>query len=468
MIDLLEAHDSSSLAILDCRDGSGISYGCLRERVGAAAEQLTRQAEGSVTFLVSTNTIDSIVLYLACLEASIPVCLLEPFGNEPPKRLIEAYRPRTMLVPPGTAAPEQASSEEVFDGTRYRICTLPVYEADPPAHPDLALLLTTSGSTGTPKLVRLTLKNVLANARSIVTYLGLDESERSIQGLPMYYSYGLSLINSHLLAGGTVVLTAHSFLRPEFWTDFNGAQCTSFAGVPYMYETLDRLGFEPASHPSLRTMTQAGGGLRRELIRAFHLKAVNARVRLYIMYGQTEATARIAYVPHETLGEKIGSIGIAIPGGRMDVAAVPGMDASELVYTGPNVMMGYADSAQALALGDELKGVLHTGDLVERDSDGFFYLTGRLKRFAKLFGRRISLAEVENELESTFPLRAAVVEGNQQLRVFIEAKGDVDPAAVSGYLARSLKLLPKFVIVSAINSLPLTANGKKDYKVLCG
>lgn len=467
MIDLLEKHEPGSLAIVDCRDGAKVTYGRLRERVKAAAGQMARQPAGPVTFLVCTNTIDSIVLYLACLEASLPVCLLEPFGSEPPVRLIEAYRPRIVLIPTGMAAPEQACSQKVLEGTQYTICTLPVREADPPAHPDLALLLTTSGSTGTPKLVRLTLGNVLANARSIVTYLGLDESERSIQGLPMYYSYGLSLINSHLLAGGTVVLTAHSFLRPEFWTDFDAARCTSFAGVPYMYETLDRFGFDPASHASLRTMTQAGGGLSRERIRAFHAKAVNAHIRLFVMYGQTEATARIAYVPHERLGEKTGSIGIAIPGGRMDLTAVPDTRARELVYTGPNVMMGYADSAKALARGDQLKGVLHTGDLVECDSEGFFYLTGRLKRFAKLFGRRISLSEVENELESAFPLRAAVVEGNQRLCVFIEVKGDVDPAAVSGYLARNLKLLPKCIVVSAIDTLPLTANGKKDYKVLC-
>ena len=135
-------------------------------------------------------------------------------------------------------------------------------------HPDLALLLTTSGSTGSPKLVRLTLGNLVANAVSIVEYLGITPEERGMQSLPMHYSYGLSLINSHLAAGASIALTPFSFLQPQFWQAFDAARCTSFAGVPYIYETLHRLRFDPRRYPALRTMTQAGGALRPDLIRS--------------------------------------------------------------------------------------------------------------------------------------------------------------------------------------------------------
>ena len=145
---------------------------------------------------------------------------------------------------------------------------------------------------------------------------------------------------------------------------------------------------------------------------------------------------------------------------------VDGAADCELVYSGPNVMLGYAESAVDLSSGDQLNGTLHTGDLVRRDSEGFFYLTGRLGRFAKLFGRRISLADVETELETAFPVRAAAIEENQRLCVFLEREGDVEPAAVASRLARCLRVPRKFISVSGVAALPLTANGKKDYKAL--
>ena len=191
----------------------------------------------------------------------------------------------------------------------------------------------------------------------------------------MHYSYGLSVLNSHLVAGGTVVLTPHSFMRPEFWRDADQERATSFAGVPYMYETLHRLRFDPARHPTLRTFTQAGGALRRDLIAHFHGRVTEAGARLVVMYGQTEATARISYVPPERLGEKIGSIGIPIPGGTLRLERVEGLEtgASELVYEGENVMLGYAESLADLGLGDVQQGVLRTGDLGDRRRRGLLH-----------------------------------------------------------------------------------------------
>jgi acyl-CoA synthetase (AMP-forming)/AMP-acid ligase II len=336
-------------------------------------------------------------------------------------------------------------------------------------HPELAVLLTTSGSTGSPKLVRLRARNLESNARAIAEYLGLGPGERAVQSLPMHYSYGLSVLNSHLVAGGTVVLTPHSFMRPEFWRDADGEHATSFAGVPYMYATLHRLRFEPAQHPTLRTLTQAGGALRPDLITHFHARATQAGARLVIMYGQTEATARISYVPPERLAEKVGAIGVPIPGGRLrlepwDGGAGLGERVGELVYEGENVMMGYAEGPADLGLGDVQHGVLRTGDLGTVDGDGYFTVVGRLKRFAKLFGRRVSLEDVERELESSFPVRAIAIDAGDRLGLHVAADGAVDDATLVAHLARFLAVPPTAIVMRRVHELPLTAAGKKDYK----
>ena len=233
-----------------------------------------------------------------------------------------------------------------------------------------------------------------------------------------------------------------------------------------MYETLDRLRFEPGRHKSLRYLTQAGGALRPDLIKAFHCRTESVGCRFYVMYGQTEATARISYVPPEILKDKIGSIGVPIPGGELELVEVEDAGECELMYCGPNVMMGYAEDAEDLSKGDELHGALRTGDLARVDSDGFFYLTGRLKRFAKLCGRRVSLEDVEKQIEYSYPVRCAVIEKGERLLIFTEGADGVSLGGISKRISEQLSLPPKYVQVQMINAMPMTASGKKDYRAL--
>ncbi len=463
MTDLLPVPNAAAPALIDADQGLEISHGDLRERVAAMAGQIVQRLDRGLIFLLATNSIDAITAYLACLECRYPVALLDAALDGPRLQgLIDAYEPAGLIAPVSAALPLAWTP---LPNSQYALAVR--QGAAPVVHRDLALLLTTSGSTGNPKLVRLTAGNLLANARSIAEYLGIGPGERAMQSLPMHYSYGLSLVNSHLAAGATLVLTNHSFLRPEFWQAFDTNGCSSFAGVPYAYETLHRLRFDPARHRSLRTMTQAGGALKPELIQAFHAKAQGAGRRFFVMYGQTEATARIAYVPSDRLGGKIGAIGIAIPGGELTLSAVEGSEQQELVYRGPNVMMGYAQGAADLALGDQLGGTLRTGDLAEVDRDGFFRLTGRLSRFAKLFGRRVSLEDVERELESRFAVRAAATEAADAAdRLVLHVAGAVGEAEVLRHLAAWLGVPPISLRYRALEQLPMTASGKKDYRAL--
>ncbi len=453
------------MALVEGERREPIRYRELIERTTTIADSLRRMAgERGLVFLAMGTDSDAVLLYLACLHASLPVCLCEPQASSLQK-LAAAYTPELVLAPQGIE-PGAGTSEAESPVPSCRAWVRP-HRSPRSAHPDLALLLPTSGSTGSPKLVRLTFANLEANARAIAEILALGPAERAAGSLPLHYSYGLSVLNSHLVAGGSLLLTPHSFLRREFWSELDQAECTSFAGVPYMYETLHRLRWDPGAHRSLRTLTQAGGALRPERIEHFLGLATAAGQRMVVMYGQTEATARISWVPPDQLPLKIGSIGIAIPGGtlRLEPAAEAGAG-SELVYRGPNVMMGYAETAADLTLGDVQHGVLRTGDLGEVDADGFFRVTGRLQRFAKLFGKRVSLEDVEREVESRFPVQAAALDAGDRIVLHCEGAATTDLSAIEEHVARLLGVPPPAVSAHGVRTLPRTASGKKDYRTL--
>jgi acyl-CoA synthetase (AMP-forming)/AMP-acid ligase II len=385
--------------------------------------------------------VDTVVHYLAALEAGHAVLLVDAgLDGELLAALIDRYRPG-FVAGPGSAVERRATGDQ------------------PPPHPDLAVLLSTSGTTGSPKLVRLSAANIEANASSIAEYLEIGPGERAIASLPFHYSYGLSVLNSHLLAGGTVVLPAEGILRASFWRAFEEHGCTSFAGVPYSYELLRRTGWDRHALPTLRTMTQAGGRLAPERVQLFAEKLAGRGARLVVMYGATEATARMSYVPPERLLDKLGSIGIPIPRGRLTV------EDGELVYEGPNVMLGYAESREDLGLGDVQHGRLATGDLGHCDDDGFFFVTGRLTRFTKVFGLRVNLDEVERAARGAGPV-AAVGADEQAIVVFVEKQSPADPAALRRELAARFKLNSKTFDVRRLERLPTTAAGKIDYAAL--
>ena len=266
-------------------------------------------------------------------------------------------------------------------------------------------------------MVRQSYNNILSNTESIVEYLNLDSTERPITTLPMNYTYGLSIINSHLYAGATILLTENTLIQKEFWNFFKTEQATSFGGVPYTYEMLKKLRFSRMNLPSLRYMTQAGGKLSPELHKEFAQDCIDKNRKFIVMYGQTEATARMAYLPSEYALKKYGSMGIAIPGGSFSLIDDNGNEITEdnitgeLIYKGANVTLGYAESRSDLIKGDENHGVLLTGDMAKRDKDGFYYIVGRKKRFLKMFGKRVNLDEVERIIKSEYSFLDCACDG---------------------------------------------------------
>ena len=326
-------------------------------------------------------------------------------------------------------------------------------------HPDLAILLSTSGTTGSQKFVRLSYENIHSNAKAIVNYLEIDENERAIMNLPLSYSYGMSIVNSHLLAGASLLLTDESVMEKSFWRFVEEQHATSIAGVPFTYQMLQRIGFTKMELPSLKTLTQAGGRLNEKLVKFFAEYAKESGKRFFVMYGQTEAAPRISYIPFEKALEKSGTIGVPIPGGNLEVNEATG----ELIYRGANVMMGYAECLADLAKGDELGGVLHTGDTATIDVEGYFTITGRMKRFIKLFGLRINLDEVEKKLESAFHTPIACTGSDDKLIIAIEQEVFVEPIKKA---VEDLYKLHKTAYRIKVMEIPRLANGKTNYMEL--
>jgi acyl-CoA synthetase (AMP-forming)/AMP-acid ligase II len=418
-------------------DPEGLGGDELVNHVTRTAEALTRLRPGPL-FCGMRNNLTSVLRYLAAWRSGRPVALLDP--DLAPRTLADLagrFRPAALL-----------GFTHAADGSP------PIRREAPEPHPDLAVLLATSGSTGNPKLVRLSRRAVLANAQSIATALSIGPGEIAPTSLPLHYSYGLSLLNSHLAAGATVVLTEAGLLERSFWTHLDAHRCTSLAAVPYQYEMLRRLRYDRSAHPTVATLTQAGGRLRSELVREFAGKAD----RFFVMYGQTEATARIAVLPPDRLTDKPGSVGVAVPGGRLEIQD------GEIVYHGPNVMMGYAETAVDLARGDDLGGVLRTGDLGRLDAEGFLYITGRLKRIAKIFGVRVNLDDVERLLRGSGPV--AATSGDDRVTVWAEGLDAAGCAGLARRLGAELRVHWSGFDVRGIDRLPLLATGKIDYRAL--
>ena len=445
---------SDKIALIDDA-GQTVTY---QELIGYGRNLADAIGERCLVFSLCTNTIGSVLGYSAFMEHGIvPVLLNAHLEKELLRNLLETYQPEYVWLPIKCRERIDFLPEtqlrvvyEAYDYQLIKNCgatSAVLYEK-------LALLLTTSGSTGSPKFVRQSYENILANARSIVQYLELNDTERPVTTLPMNYTYGLSIINSHLLVGATILLTDFGLMQKEFWHFMKEQDATSFGGVPYTYEMLDRLRFFRMDLPALRTMTQAGGKLSPELHRKFAEYANEKNKHFVVMYGQTEATARMGYLPYEMSLEKYGSMGIAIPGGRLWLRDIDGTQITkpdvvgELVYEGANVTLGYAECRDDLAKGDERHGILETGDMARQDVDGFFYIVGRKKRFLKVYGNRVNLDELDRMIKEHFDNLDCASSGQddhveiyiteagkeQEIRSFVAAKTGLNSSAFSVYL----------------------------------
>jgi acyl-coenzyme A synthetase/AMP-(fatty) acid ligase len=412
---------------------------------------------GGLAFLYLDNQILAVEVLLNFIRSDFTIALLSPVLNSTHKEYLEQHYSPQYIYDPTRTEIEKYSSKSI--GSAHN-CFVQNSKQKTAVNPSIKLLLSTSGSTGSPKFVKLSEQNVVSNALSILDYLPINNFDVCPLNLPLFYSYGFSVFTTNSISGGKIVCSNTTIMQKEFWEEWNRYQYTSLAGVPYVYEMLERIGFLKKSYPSLRYLSQAGGRLNPSALIEFGNYALKNDLSFYTMYGQTEATARMSYLEPEYLIEKAGSIGKPIKDGKMEIDPASG----ELLYSGPNVSGGYATAKEDLLEYSPLE-VLHTGDIAKKDKDGFFYITGRSQRFIKLFGTRISLDEVEQILQNHFAGTKFLCLGEDDKSLIVAYLYDeINELEIKKILSEQVKLHPASIKVKKINELPLSQNGKIDYK----
>ncbi len=459
----IDKKDASTLAIIDDSDGR-MTYGELVSLV-TEVKQILPQRE--LIFCLCENKIGSLAGFLSLYDNS-DVCLLlsAQIDKELLSTLYSTYTPSYFLMPSRMVA--ESGFEEVFSIFDFSLCK--TGNIAPKMHSQLSMLMTTSGTTGSPKLVRHKYGNIESNAKNVAEVFNWNSQDKGIIDLPMQYTMGLNVITSHLFAGASVMLVAASLTSPNYWKFIKEHKATNFTGVPYSYEILNKLRFQRMELPYLTTMAEGGGKMSDSLFKTFAEYASQNAKRFFATFGTTETSARLAYLPPEDALEHIGSIGKAIPEGKLTLIDDDGSSIDfpefegELRYEGPNVTMGYGTSVNDLTKGDEFLGVYYTGDIAKMDKDGYFYIVGRKKRFLKLYGLRISLDQSEKIIKDYLGIDCACSGDDNEMRIYITDASYID--RVKTLIAEKTGLISKSFQIKVIETIPRFESGKINYKQL--
>ena len=438
----LERADPSAKCLQDDSSGVWITYAELRQQAAEWQERL--ECEKALVFLYASNDIASVAALLGALLAGHAVALLDPNLPDTTKgALSELYSPEFVI--------DSTAAQPVVENDRSRLRP----------HPELSVLLSTSGSTGSPKFVRLTLDNIVSNAGAIAEVLGTESKSVAAAHLPLHYSFGMSVLTSHLFAGARIRLTNSGFMDRSFWADMKSARITQLQGVPFHFQMMEKLRYRRIDLPDLTTLVQAGGHLDVDSRWKAHQFMEGRGGSFCVMYGQTEASPRMTTLSHRDFPLAPASVGPPLSGGSLEIEDADENGCGEVLYRGPNVMMGYAERREDLAKGDELLGLLRTHDLGFLDQDGRLTLTGRASRSGKVYGLRVNLDEVEKLAGSICP--SAVIQCGEGLCVFHEGGWS---AHLPEALNARFTLPPAAYRFIRVERLPRTERGKIDYRAL--
>ena len=457
----LDKKNKDSVAVVD-DEGKRITYGELTDLIIQIKEKVEPR---SLIFDLCKNTTGSLIGYLAFVEkGAVPVMLSSKIDESLLKDLMDIYEPQYLWVPEEDKDRFGLPEEFSF----YGYVLLKTGNEAYPLNDKLQLCMTTSGSTGSPKLVRYKKGNLEANARNVAIAFGWTEDERAICDLGMQYTMGLNVINTHLYAGATVLLTTYNLFSAEFWEYIKKERGTNFTGVPFSYDILYRLHFDRMELPDLHTLSQGGGKLTDKRFMQLAEYARDNDKRFIASFGTTETSARMACLPPELALTKTGSIGKAIPEGELFLVDDEGrimteeIAEGELCYRGPNVTMGYALNKDDLAADDEFNGEYHTGDMARRDEDGCYYITGRLSRFLKLLSYRVSLDQCEQLIKQEFNIECACSGNDERMNIYIT--DDNKKESVLEFISMKTGLFKNLFKVSVVPEILRNETGKIKYK----
>lgn len=453
----------SSLAAIDDAGGQ-LTYGDIVSLREALSKTLP---ERELVFCLCENRVGALAGFLSLYDCK-DVCLLlsAKIDKGLLDTLYETYKPSYFWMHESKVG--ETPYEVVYQFKDYVLCK--TGNKAPALHPELSMLMTTSGTTGSPKLVRHKYGNIESNAKNVAQVFGWTPEERGIIDLPMQYTMGLNVICSHLYVGATVLLIEVNLMSPKYWSFIKEQKGSNFTGVPFSYEILNRLRFGRMDLPYLTTMAEGGGKLSDTLFKTFADMMAEKGKRFFATFGTTETSARLAFLPPEQATTHIGSIGRAIPEGKLILVDENGNEITEagvdgeLRYEGPNVTMGYGTCVEDLMKGDEFCGVYETGDIARKDEDGFYYIVGRKKRFLKLFGLRVSLDQSEKIIKDSLGIECACTGDDNQMLIYITQEGKAEE--VRNLIAEKTGLMAKSFEVREIESIPRFESGKINYKEL--
>ncbi|MGA9211167.1 AMP-binding protein [Kaistella sp.] len=455
MIFNLDTTDPSGIAFVD--DQSNIlTYGELVLFIKKNSDLLPKR---SLVFILGDNTTPVASFFCACIENRwVPLLLNKDIDNSLLQVYLEKYKPQAVF----TSNKHHFEKEVLLEWDDYKLYD---NQEDPIAlYDELSLLLPTSGSTGSPKLVRHSYHNLSFSAKSVSQFYNLLPTDVGLALLPLYYTMGLSIIMSHLQVGAKVVLTNYALTDRNFWNLLKEEKITVLTGVPYTFEVLFKMRFERVSLPSLRIITQGGGKLSENLWNALIAFSESKNVEFVATYGQTEGTARMAFLDSALAKSKQGSIGKSIPGGSFEVwdendLPLTNMEVmGQLVYKGGNVTLGYAENNDDLLLGDVRHGILKTGDVVKRDDEGYLFIVGRMKRFLKIYGLRISLDETELLIKNKFNIECYAAGDDDLLKIYVTDSTIL--SEIKPWLSNTINLFHQAIEVICIEEIKRNSSGK--------
>ncbi|GHT78378.1 AMP-dependent acyl-CoA synthetase [Actinomycetota bacterium] len=458
----LDKKDPLSIAMLNDL-GEELNYGDLCTQIKAGLPKIQPRDLG---ILLCQNSFGTVANFLSCIENKVVLLLLPSnINSELLGFYVNHYHAAFILAPKDLGINQRylLSNDLSFDFQLYL-----TEQSSPTLFDGLSMLLPTSGSTGSPKLVRHSYKNLSSIAKNVAHSFGLQPDERAMISLPVSFTQGLSTVTSNLFVGGTILLTEATLTQKAFWSLFSEQKATSITGVPYSYDVFHRLRLTSKDYPFLRILNQGGGKLTNERFMEFAQYAHDTDKRFIASYGSTETSSRMSCLPTELALQKCGSVGYPLNQGTLrvldqDNREVQQGQVGEIVYSGPNVTLGYAENIDDLRKGDERQGVYCTGDLGYKDQDGCLFIVGRQKRFLKLFGYRIGLDETEQMIKSEFDIACACVGTDKKMIIY--AVGE-DKTNIVNFVCAQTKLQPSAFEVRVVGSLPQNQSGKTLYSEL--
>ena len=413
----------------------------------------------SVIFLFIDNYKESILFYYELIKSeNVPIILSPDLDDKSISVLLSKYKPNYILSLRKINFIKNKFLH-IKNFNKYFLYEEKIKNLHYP-HKDLCLLMSTSGSTGSPKLVKLSYENINHNSNSICKFLKIKNNDTTITTLQPNYTYGLSIINTHINMNAKIILNRNSFFEKNFWEKCKKFKVNSFGAVSFMYEILKKLRFEKMDLPHIKYLTHAGGKLNNLIHNDILQMCEKNKIKFISMYGQTEATSRISFLPWKFSKKKISSIGKAIPGG--EIFFMKNKYKGEICYKGKNIMIGYANNYKDLKTKEVIK-TLYTGDFGWKDKDGFFYIEGRKDRYIKNFGHRINLDEIDNYLHECGYKTATIYKDNKFL-IFYENNYDFNE--IKKELLNKFNINQKNIKDKKIDQIPTTNSGKIKYSKL--